>query len=52
LKEGSEIFTNPGRIISEWGDLKAVLRMLRYRIFVENPKLRNILVGIQKSLPL
>jgi Zn-finger nucleic acid-binding protein len=52
LKEGSEIFTNPGRFISEWRDLKAVLRMLRYRIFVENQKLRSILVGIQKSLPL
>lgn len=52
LKEGAEIITSPGRVISEWKDLKAVLRMLRYRIFVENPKFRSILVGIQKSLPL
>ena len=52
LKEGAEIFTNPKRVISEWRDLKAVLRMLRYRVFVENPKFRSILVGIQKSLPL
>ena len=52
LKEGSDIFTNPKRVISEWRDLKAVLRMLRYRVFIENPKLRNILAGIQKSLPL
>ena len=52
LKEGAEIFTNPKRVISEWRDLKAVLRMLRYRVFVENPKVRSILVGIQKSLPL
>jgi Zn-finger nucleic acid-binding protein len=39
LKEASEIFTNPKRLISEWRDLKAVLRLLRYRVFVENPKL-------------
>ncbi len=52
LKEGAEIFTNPKRVISEWRDLKAVLRMLRYRVFVDNPKFRSILAGIQKSLPL
>ena len=52
LKEGSEIFTNPKRFISEWRDLKAVLRMLRHRVFTENPKLRSMLEGIQKSLPL
>ena len=52
LKEAAEIFTNPKRVISEWKDLKAVLRMLRYRVFTENPKLRSMLVGIQKSLPL
>jgi Zn-finger nucleic acid-binding protein len=52
LKEASEIFTNPKGLISEWKDLKAILRMLRYRVFIENPKFRNILVGIQRSLPL
>jgi Zn-finger nucleic acid-binding protein len=52
LKEASDIFTNPKSFISEWNDLKAVLRMLRSRVFVENPKIRNILEGIQKSLPL
>jgi len=34
LKEGADIFTNPGRYISEWKDLKAALRMLRYRDFL------------------
>jgi hypothetical protein len=46
------MFRNPQSFFSEWKDLKAVLRMLRYRVFVENPKIRNILMGIQKSLPL
>jgi len=52
LKEASEILTRPQNLVSEWRDLKAVLRLLSYRIFVENPKLKSILVGIQKSLPL
>jgi Zn-finger nucleic acid-binding protein len=52
LKEASEILTNPQSLVSEWRDLKAVLRLLSYRIFVENPKLKSILLGIQKSLPL
>jgi Zn-finger nucleic acid-binding protein len=52
LKEASDIILNPRKLASEWKDLKAVLRMLRYRVFVENPKFRSILVGIQKSLPL
>ena len=52
LKEASEILTRPQNLISEWRDLRAVLRLLSYRFFVENPKLRNMLLGIQKSLPL
>ncbi len=38
--------------ISDWRDLKAVLRMLKYRIYSEHPKLVSMLVGAQKSLPL
>jgi Zn-finger nucleic acid-binding protein len=52
LKEAGDLLTHPGRVISEWRDLKAVLRMLRYRVFLENPEIRNMLVDIQKSLPL
>ena len=52
LKEASDILTRPQNLVSEWRDLKAVLRLLSYRIFVENPKLKSILLGIQKSLPL
>ena len=52
LKEASEMITRPQNLLSEWRDLNAVLRLLSYRIFVENPKLKSILLGIQKSLPL
>ena len=52
LSEASDILTHPQNMVSEWGELMAVLRLLTYRIFVENPKLKSILLGIQKSLPL
>jgi Zn-finger nucleic acid-binding protein len=52
LNEASDILTHPQNLVSEWRELKAVLRLLSYRIFVENPKLKSILLGIQKSLPL
>jgi hypothetical protein len=52
LNEASDIILNSKNLVSEWKDLKAVLRMLRYRVFVENPKFRSILEGIQKSMPL
>lgn len=52
LREASEILTRPNDLASEWRDLKAVLRLLSYRIFAENPKLKSILVGLQKSWPL
>lgn len=52
LKEASELITSPDNFISEWRDLKAVIRLLKYRFFVENPKLKDILTGLQKSLPL
>jgi Zn-finger nucleic acid-binding protein len=37
--------------LSHWRDLKAVLRMLKFRIYSEHPKLVSMLVGAQKSLP-
>lgn len=52
LREASDLLTRPQDLVTEWRDLRSVLRLLSYRIFVENPKLKSILVGIQKSLPL
>jgi len=52
LKEASELITTPANFISEWRDLKAVMRLLKYRFFVENPKVRNLLIGLNKTLPL
>ena len=52
LREAADLFRHPGNLPSEWRHFKAVVRLLNYRIFVENPTLKNILLGIQKSLPL
>jgi Zn-finger nucleic acid-binding protein len=52
LKQAEEIFSGNGDPVSEWRDLKAVLKLLKYRIFVENPKLNAVMIGVQKFLPL
>ncbi|MGA8020570.1 MAG: zf-TFIIB domain-containing protein [Desulfobacterales bacterium] len=52
LKQAAELITGKKDPISEWKDLKVVLRLLKYRIFVENPKLSAVMKGLQKTLPL
>ena len=52
LKQAAELFTGKEAPISEWKDLKTVLRLLKYRVFIENPKLSAVMVGLQKTLPL
>ena len=52
LQQAKEMLTSNDSIISEWNDLKTVLRLLTYRIFIEHPKLKSFIVGLQKSLPL
>jgi Zn-finger nucleic acid-binding protein len=47
-----ELLSSPDAVVSEWKDTKRVLRLLYHRIFVEHPKLKSALVGIQESLPL
>ena len=57
IKEGLDRFaimidTSPETPSFQWRGLPAVLRMLKYRIYTEHPKLVSILVGAQKALPL
>jgi Zn-finger nucleic acid-binding protein len=51
LEKASDLLTHPENLVSEWQDLKAVLRLLNYRFFVEHPKLRSFLEGLHKSFP-
>jgi Zn-finger nucleic acid-binding protein len=52
LQQLKDVVMNPDALGEEWQDLKTVLAMLKHRIFVEHPKLRSVLMGLQKSLPL
>lgn len=52
LRQAGEMIVHPGRIVSEWKDLKTMIRLLNYRIFVEHPNLKRWIEDLQKSLPL
>jgi len=52
LRQAADLVKNKEDPISDWKDLKAVLRLLKFRFFVENPKLDAVMKGFQKSLPL
>lgn len=49
LEEAKEIITGPEGFISEWRDFLTVLRMLEYRVFAENPKVADTILGIQEK---
>lgn len=46
LHEARELFTGPESLVSEWRDLRAVLRLLQLRFFVDHPKLLALITGI------
>jgi Zn-finger nucleic acid-binding protein len=53
LHQASQMIAEmPHKPASHWQDLMAVLRMLKYRIYSEHPKLVSMLVGAQESLPI
>jgi len=51
IKEAAEIITGPEAFISEWKDFATVLRMMQYRMFVENPKLLDKVIKAEKMRP-
>jgi Zn-finger nucleic acid-binding protein len=52
IEEAKEIITGPESFISEWKDFLTVLRMMQYRMFVENPKLLDTVISVQRANPL
>jgi Zn-finger nucleic acid-binding protein len=46
LQEAEEMFTGPESFLSEWSDLRAVLRLLQLRFFVEHPGLMGSIMGL------
>ncbi len=51
IREAKEIITGHESLISEWKDFITVLRLMQYRFFVENPKLLDVIMTIQKRSP-
>ena len=52
LHEAGEVFTRDKNLISEVRDFRSVVRLLEYRIMVENPKVRQALIAFSASNPL
>jgi len=52
LKQASDLMTNKEDPIADWTNLKSVLRLLKLRLFVENPKLDAAMKAFRKSMPL
>jgi len=51
LLQAKEMLVNPESIISEWHDLKSVLKLLNYRILAEHPAIERLISGLQNSIP-
>jgi len=52
LEEAKEIITGSESFVSEWKDFTTVFRMMQYRLFVENPKLLDTTINIQRINPI
>jgi len=50
VREGVELVTGHESFVSEWKDFSTVLRLMQYRLFVENPGLLSTITGAQKSV--
>ena len=51
LKEAKELVTGTEGFVSEWKDFITVVRMMKYRLFADNPKLMDALIKGQKHSP-
>ena len=52
LEEAGEIYSGPESFLSEWKDFLSVVRLLQYRLLVENPMVRDAILNIQKGSPI
>ena len=49
LRQGQDILTRRGSLSAEWKDLITVLRLVQYRLLVENPRLDDWFTGYLKT---
>jgi Zn-finger nucleic acid-binding protein len=52
LTQARDMLSGSDALFSEWEEFKTVFNLLKHRIFIEHPKLKSVVVGLQKSLPL
>ena len=52
LEEAVEIANGPETLLSEWRDLRTVLRLLQYRLLAEHPKVASAIAEAQRSSPI
>jgi Zn-finger nucleic acid-binding protein len=52
IQQAKELLMTSESNISQSQGLKSVLSLLKQRIFIENPKLKSLIKGLKKSLPL
>jgi Zn-finger nucleic acid-binding protein len=52
IEEAKEIFSGGEGVISEWKDFTAVLKMMHYRFFAENPRLASAIQKAQAVSPI
>ena len=52
LQEAKELFAGPESFPSEWKDLSTVLRLMKYRLYVENPQLLDTVIALYQANPL
>ena len=51
LREALELVTGPERALSEWRDLRRLLRLLHLRLTIEKPQLHERIVTALRSTP-
>jgi len=51
LEEAAELVTGDKGLAAEWRDFKTILRLLQYRLMVENPKLQEELLDFYRASP-
>ncbi len=49
LDEARQLVTGSEGLASDWGDLRTVVRLLQYRVFVEHPAWLQTLLGFQRN---
>jgi Zn-finger nucleic acid-binding protein len=51
LQKVKDMLTSSDPFSSDWEEFKTVLNLLQHRIFIQHPKLKSLVEGLQKTIP-